>query len=354
MTRLSSIDALRGITVAAMLLVNNAGNWNHVYRWLEHAEWNGCNPPDFIFPFFLLIVGVSISLAYSTEITAGNDLNPVRMAVIKRGLRIIFLGLLLHLMACGAIEGRAFRLMGVLQRIGLCFTLAGLIHLTWRSARVQWTLIAAILLGYWLLLVKTAGTAPNLNLADRIDTLLLGKLAYEYDPLTHLAHDPEGVLTTLPSLATVLLGIRAGEWLRNEQSASLEIGGFGCIFLGGILAHYLPLNKQLWTSSFVLWTTGVGFLSISVMHYFIDQRGWPAFGRSLGINAITAYAGSWAGVCLLHATHTFQPVYHYLFELPFAATISPEFASFLFSATFTAAVVTAIKIMTVRGYRIVI
>ena len=354
MARLSSIDALRGITVAAMLLVNNAGNWNHVYRWLEHAEWNGCNPADFIFPFFLLIVGVSISLAYSPEVAAASELNTLRKIVIKRGVRILLLGLALHLIASLLIDGRAFRLMGILQRIGICFTLAGLIHLTWRSARVQWALIIAILFGYWLLLVKSGGTVPTVNLADKIDTLLLGKLAYQYDPNSHLAHDPEGILTTLPSLATVLLGLRAGEWLRNGQTKFLEYGGFIAVVIGGIWSCYLPLNKQLWASSFVLWTTGVGLLSISVMHYFIDQRGWPALGRSFGVNAIAAYAGSWVGICLLYGTHTFQPIYHLLFELPFATSVSPEFASFLFSFTFTAVFAVAMKVMAVRGLRIVI
>ena len=353
MARFSSIDALRGITVAAMLLVNNAGDWNHVYAWLEHADWNGCNPADFIFPLFLLIVGVSLNLAYASKIASGENLPALKKTVILRGARIIALGVILHLIACFTIDGRAFRLMGVLQRIGICFAAVGLIHLTWHSARVQWALIAALLLGYWGLMLAF-GTQPDFNLVDRIDTLLLGARAYQYNPLTHLAHDPEGILSTLPSLATVLLGLRAGEWLRTGQLQRLFNAGVISIVVGGLWSLILPLNKQLWTSSFVLWTAGFGMLVISAMHYLVDQKSWPAVGKSFGINAIAAYAGSWIGICLLSASGTFQPTFHYMFEVPLANSVSPEFASFMFSLTFTALFAIALKIMAARGWRIVI
>ena len=353
MARFSSIDALRGITVAAMLLVNNAGDWDHVYPWLEHAEWNGCNLADFIFPWFLLIVGVSLNLAYASKIATGENLAVLKKSVVLRGARIIALGLILHLIASYTIDGRAFRLMGVLQRIGICFTLVGLCHLTWHSARAQWILIVAILLGYWGLLCAF-GTQPDLNLADRIDTLLLGGRAYQYNPLTHLAHDPEGILSTLPSLATVLLGVRAGEWLRTGQLRRLLIAGVVAIVMGGLWSLLLPFNKQLWTSSFVLWTAGFGMVAIGLMHYLIDQKNWPAIGKSFGINAIAAYAGSWVGICLLYGSHLFEPIYHSLFAAPLSGSASPEFASFMFSFTFTALCAIALKIMALRGWRIVI
>lgn len=354
MARFSSIDALRGLTVAAMLLVNNAGDWNHVYPWLEHAEWNGCNPADFIFPFFLLIVGVSLNLALASKLAAPREHAALNRTVILRGARIVLLGLLLNLIACYLIDGRAFRLPGILQRIGICFTVGGLIHIGWQSARVQWALIVTILLGYWLLLTTNGGTVPDLNLADRIDTMLLGKLAYQFSPVTQLAHDPEGILSTLPSLATVLLGLRAGDWLRRGQLRQLVGAGLLCIVLGGIWSLILPLNKQLWTSSFVLWTAGFGMLAVSVLHILIDLKNWPAPGKSFGVNAIAAYAGSWIGICLLYGTHRFEPLYHAVFERPFAVTFSPEFASFLFSLTFTALFAVIVKLMAQRGLRIVI
>ena len=354
MARFSSIDALRGLTVAAMLLVNNAGDWDHVYAWLEHAEWNGCNPADFIFPFFLLIVGVSLNLAFAAKIEAGSNLTQLKKIVIERGVRIIVLGLLLNLVAFMLIDGRAFRLPGILQRIGICFTLVGLIHLNWHSARAQWALIVAILLGYWLLLWSTGGTVQQLNLADRIDTLLLGHLAYQYDPLTRLAHDPEGLLSTLPSLATVLLGVRAGAWLRHGQLKMLVGAGVASVVLGGLWSLVLPLNKQLWTSSFVLWTGGFGMLAIALLHYLIDQRNWPAVGKSFGINAIAAYAGSWIGICILYGSGAFRVIYPALFEAPFARSVSPEFASLMFALAFTAVFALVMKAMALRGWRIVI
>jgi predicted acyltransferase len=353
MARFSSIDALRGITVAAMLLVNNAGDWDHVYAWLEHAEWNGCNPADFIFPIFLLIVGVSLHLAYAGKITSGENLTPAKKAVLLRGARIVLLGLALHLIACYTIDERAFRVMGVLQRIGICFTVVGLIQLNWHSARIQWDLFVAILLIYWALLIGF-GMQPNLNLADRIDTLLLGARAYQFDPVTHLAHDPEGVLSTLPSLATVLLGLRAGAWLRSGQLRRLLFAGVGAMALGALWSICLPFNKQLWTPSFVLWTGGFGLIAIAVLHYLIDVKKWPAIGRSFGINAIAAYAGSWVGICLLYGTGAFEPIYRTVFVAPLGTAASPEFASFLFSLAFTSLCAIILKIMAVRDWRIVI
>lgn len=356
MARYSSIDALRGITVAAMLLVNNAGDWDHVYPWLEHAEWNGCHPADFIFPFFLLIVGVSLSLALSSVTSpkpgAVIDLPKVKKTVVMRGVRIIVLGIALHLIACLLIDGRAFRLMGVLQRIGICFSVVGLVHLTFQNARIQWGVIVAILVGYWVLLGGVY--VPQLNLADQLDTLLLGARAYQFDPITKLAHDPEGVLSTLPSIATVLLGVRAGEWLRTGQLRQLLIAGVVAIVLGGLWSLEMPLNKQLWTSSFVLWTAGFGMLVLSLMHYLIDQRNWPAVGKSFGINAIAAYAGSWIGICILYGTGLFDVIYQRGVAPLFATSVSPEFASLMFSIGFTSVFAVIVKIMERRGWRIVI
>ena len=355
MARYSSIDALRGLTVAAMLLVNNAGDWDHVYPWLEHSEWNGCSPADFIFPFFLLIVGVSLSLALSAKLATPTSRSELSRAVVLRGARIILLGLVLHLIAHALIDGRGFRLMGVLQRIGCCFALVGLCHIFVRSARVQWGIIAALLLGYWALLCGLPGSQllPQVNLADKIETLLLGARAYQFDPATGLAHDPEGILSTLPSLATVLLGVRAGEWLRNGQWRHLLIGGISALVLGGLWSCVFPLNKQLWTSSFVLWTAGAGMLAISLAHYLVDLKNWPPVGKSFGINAIAAYAGSWIGICLLYGTGAFAPIYRLVVESS-GGHSSDEFTSLLFSLAFTGVFALLMKVMALRGWRIVI
>lgn len=353
-TRIQSIDALRGLTVAAMLVVNDAGDWGHVYPWIEHADWFGCTLADFIFPFFMLIVGVSISLAFGDKIDAGADPAPLARAILLRGLRIFLLGVCLHLIASWTLQGREFRLLGVLQRIGICFALIGLLAVYVKSARVQWSLFVGILLGYWALLSLSGPLTPELNLADRIDTSLLGHLAYAFDPATGKAHDPEGILSTLPSLATALFGLRAGAWLREDKRLRLLWAGIIAVALGGIWAIVFPLSKQLWTSSFVLWTGGFGLLAIAVAHYLIDVRGWPAFGRSLGINAIAAYAGSWLATCALEGSGIMQPLYATVFEKPLVPSFGPFVPSLVFALVFSAAFWLVMVYLRRRGWRITI
>lgn len=352
--RLSSIDALRGLTVAAMLLVNNAGDWDHVYAWLEHAEWNGCTPADFIFPFFLLIVGVSLHLALAPKLERNTDLAQLSRSVVGRGLRIFALGIALHLIAYCLIEGRNFRLMGVLQRIGICFAIVGMIAIHVRSVKAQWLIIAGILLGYGALLLSSGSLQPDLNLADKIDSLLLGKLAYSFNPLTGFAHEPEGLLSTLPSLATVLLGLQAGRWLRNGQAHYLWLAAVLALLAGYLSADLLPLNKQLWTPSFVLWTAGFAYLCMGLAHALIDRLGMPALGRSFGINAIAAYAGSWVATCVLAAGGWAEPVYRTLFAIPLATHFSPEFASFAYAAAFTGVFALLMWLFKQRGWRITV
>ncbi len=351
-TRINSIDALRGLTVAAMLVVNDAGDWGHVYPWLEHSDWFGCTLADFIFPFFMLIVGVSISLALGPKVEAGGDPTILTRSVLLRGLRIVLLGVCLHVIASFALQGREFRLLGVLQRIGICFSLIGLLAIYVRSARVQWSIFAAILLGYWALLALSGPLSPDLNLADRIDTRLLGSLAYLFDPATGKAHDPEGILSTLPALATVILGLRAGAWLRAGKIRHLMLAGIAAIVVGGLWSLTFPLNKQLWTSSFVLWTGGFGMLGIALAHYLIDVRGWPAIGRSLGINAIAAYAGSWLATCALEGSGIMQPLYAIFFERPLLPSFGPFVPSLAFALAFAAVFWLLMGVFQKRGWRI--
>ncbi|GGC73480.1 acyltransferase family protein [Undibacterium terreum] len=352
--RLSSIDALRGLTVAAMLMVNSAGDWNHVYPWLEHAEWNGCTPADFIFPFFLLIVGVSLSLALGPKMESGAQPAQLARTVLLRAARIVLLGIALHVVAWALLEGRGFRLLGVLQRIGICFGFAGLLLVYVRNGFIQWGIFAAILLGYWTLLMAGGSLQPDTNLADKIDTVLLGKYAYLYDAASGKAHDPEGWLSTLPSVATVLLGIRAGEWLRKGQSSRLAAVGIAACLAGAVWALVLPLNKQLWTPSFVLWTGGFALLAIGLAHYLIDLRGWPALGRSFGVNAIAAYAGSWIATCVLAGSGAMMPLYKALFEVPLTPLVGPGFASAAFAAVFTMLWWLLMRLFYRRGWRITI
>ncbi|MBV7534666.1 DUF1624 domain-containing protein [Duganella sp. sic0402] len=350
--RINSVDAVRGLTVTAMLLVNDAGDWSHIYPWLEHAHWHGCTPADFIFPVFMLIVGVSIQLALGRQIEAGAVRPPLAQAVLLRGARIVALGIALNVVSMFAMDAH-FRLLGVLQRTGICFAAAGLIALYLPNARTQWALLAATLLGYWALLAG-GGMEPNTNLADRIDTALLGPWSYQFDSATGLAHEPEGILSTLPSLGTVLLGMRAGDLLRRGRIGTLAAAGALAMLVGGLWSLALPLNKQLWTSSFVLWTGGFGMLAIALAYQLIDVRGWPPLGRAMGVNAIAAYAGSWLASCALAASGVMGPLYEQVFRAPLAPLFGQEFASMAFAASFTAVFWLAMGYAWRRGWRITI
>lgn len=332
--RFDSVDALRGITVAAMLLVNNPGDWGHVYAPLLHAEWNGCTPTDLVFPFFLFIVGVSIALGIVPRVDAGADVASLRRAVMLRAAKIVGLGLLLHLLAFWLLDKPWFRPWGVLQRIGLCFAAAGLLA-TMTRAKAQWTIIATLLLGYWALLAAGGSFAPLDNLASRVDTALLGPLLYQFDAASGRGHDPEGLLSTLPAIATTLLGVRAGQWLRDGDAKRLLLAATIALAAGLVWSHWFPFNKNLWTSSYALWTAGWAMLALALCHALIDVRKWPALGRRFGANAIAAYVGSAAMVYVLAGPGWWEPIY----RIGFSGWMTPRFGPYLPSLVFALAFV---------------
>lgn len=349
-TRLNSIDVFRGLTVAAMLLVNNAGDWAHVYPWLEHAEWNGCTPADFIFPFFLFIVGVSLEFAIGSKLStvASGDL---WRSACWRAAKIFALGLALHVIAMILIPDRSFRLLGVLQRIGICFFLAATVLIYLRSTIVLCVFSAFTLIAYWFLLNSTGGYQPGINIVDQIDTMLLGPLAYQFDPVTFRAHEPEGVLSSLPAMVNVLLGVIAARLLRNKSKKTLTLVGVSLIGLAYLWSFSMPLNKQLWTSSFVCWTCGWGVLLLVCFHYLIDQKQLPSLGLSFGVNAITAYAAAWVVTCIIAATHAMPYIYPQWFVLALAKATSETFASFFFALLFTLSFGAWMYLLRRRGWR---
>ena len=332
--RFASVDALRGLTVAAMIVVNNPGDWSHVYAPLRHAAWHGCTPTDLIFPLFLFIAGVSITLALSARRAAGAMPHELRRGLAWRALRIIALGLALHVLAWWALSLEYFRPMGVLQRIGLCVLVSGWLAIH-TGPRTQWIAVAVLLLGYWLLLGWGGTFEPWMNLASRMDTLMLGQHAYEVDAFTGRAHDPEGLLSTVPAIATTLLGVRAGDWLKAGEWRSLLLLAIGALVCGLLWSSVLPFNKNLWTSSYVLWTAGWACLALVVLNEVIDRRGWPALGRSLGINAIAVYAGSTALVDLLIACGWLGPLQNVVARV-LTLSFEPEVASLAWALVFTA------------------
>jgi predicted acyltransferase len=333
--RIASVDALRGLAVAAMLLVNNPGDWGHVYWPLEHAAWHGCTPTDLIFPFFLFIVGISAALALGPRVDAGAPIGPLRATVVWRGVRIFGLGLVLHLLAWWLMHKPEFRVLGVLQRIGLCFAFAGVAALHLR-ARGQWTLLLALLIGYGALLLFDSATLEKVgSLNQRIDTVALGRWAYEWDAATGIAFDPEGLLSTLGALGTTVFGLICGGLLRREQTRGLLLTGIAAALVGWWWSRWLPWNKQLWTPSFVLWTGGLAAVVLTVAHQWIDRLGHHAIGRAFGLNAIGAYAGAWMCTVLLAATGGMEPLYRTVFG-PLGPLIGAYGQSLAFAIAFVA------------------
>ena len=333
--RSASVDALRGIAVAAMLLVNDPGDWSHVWWPLEHASWNGCTPTDLIFPGFLFIVGVSIALAFGPRVDAGLPRGSMMRTALIRGLRIVAVGVLLNALGWLAIDGAHMRFPGVLQRIGVCFMVAAWVALYLPARRQAW-LAALLLAGYAVLLFAGGTLEPYANIVSRTDTFVFGRFVWLIEPGTGRGHDPEGLLSTIPSIATVLIGLMAGRWLRAGQRSWLALGSVALLVAGYAASFVVPFNKNLWTPSFVLWTAGWSMLALWAAHELIDRRGWPAWGRAFGVNAIAVYAGSDLMVYALALFGWTGPVYQLVFASPITPIAGATVASHAFAVVFVA------------------
>jgi len=333
--RLLSLDALRGCTVAAMLLVNDAGDWEHVYAPLEHAQWHGFTPTDLIFPFFLFVMGVSAGLGIVPRAEQGADAAALFRAASMRALRIIALGLAINLLAAWLLPWAHVRLPGVLQRIGLCFA-ATAVFAIWFKPRVWWMTIVALLAGYWAILLAGGTIEPWDNIVSRVDSRIFGSTVYSIDAATGRGHDPEGLLSTLPSLATSLFGLCASIWLRSGQRRLLLIAGVAAVLLAALWSQWLPFNKNLWTSSFALWCAGWSMLALLAFHVAIDRKHWPPLGRRFGVNAIATYAGSELMQILLPAFGWQQPIYDRAFAGWITPLASPYVASLAYAIAFVA------------------
>ena len=325
--RFVSVDAMRGLTVAAMIFVNNPGDWSHIFGPFGHASWHGVTPTDIIFPTFLFIVGVSLALAAGPKLEAGADMAALQRAWWWRALRIVLLGWVLAAIAVAMLptapdDPIPWRPLGVLPRIGICFGLVGWFYLH-SSSRLRWWAFAGLLAVYAALLIAWGDLTRDHSLPSRVDALLLGHFAYHYNGATGLGYDPEGILSTLGALASTLFGTQCGDWLRRQQLRPIVLTGAG-FAAAGLLLHWawvlpggsrwappaalhaalgwLPINKALWTPPFVLFAGGLSALALVVVHGLIEEWHLPPIGRRFGVNAITAYAGSILMVCLLDGT----------------------------------------------------
>jgi predicted acyltransferase len=347
--RIASVDALRGMTVAAMLLVNNAGDWDHVFAPLEHSAWNGCTPTDLVFPFFLVIAGVSLSLATGARWARGEAGGRLLPPLLLRAGRVILLGVALHALAWWLMDKPHFRPMGVLQRIGLCVAGAATVGSAWRSERGRWMVLASLLLGYGALMSLGGGWAPGANLAARVDSLVFGHGNYEWDAARGTGSDPEGLLSTLGALGSVVLGLIVGERLRQGRGCSLwPIGGV-LLLLGAVGTAWMPWNKPLWTPSFVLWTGGWACLALAAAHEWVDRRGGRPWGRAFGVNAIGAYAVAWGVAVCLAGFGWMPPLYRTVFG-PLGRVVGPDGQSLAFALVFVAMFAAFVRWLDRRGW----
>jgi predicted acyltransferase len=340
-----------------MILVNNSGN-EYPYWPLEHAEWNGWTPTDLIFPFFLFIVGVSLVFSFESRLNRGDSRLVLVLHTFRRAVIIFAIGLAMNAVG-DLLSSRGVRIPGVLQRIGICYFVASLLYLYVRPRTRAW-IVAALLIGYWVLMrfVPVPGLGvpvrdipflhPDANLGAYLDRKFLIHLWGTGSRLYEVTRDPEGLLSTLPSIATALLGVFTGEWLRSKRSPQNKALGmlvFGVIGLiaGRTWGIWFPINKKLWTSSYVLFTAGFALVCLALCYWATDIKRWRgAWTKPLlifGRNAITVYIVAW----LLAVVLDFFSIplngdmlsgHDYVFERYFAALGSPSFTSLLFSLAF--------------------
>ncbi len=344
--RMLSLDAFRGLTVAGMILVNNPGSWSASYAPLKHAEWHGWTPTDLIFPFFLFIVGVSITLAFARRVEGGGSKRDMFWKTAKRSLIIFGLGLVLA--GFPYFNLATIRIPGVLQRIAVCYFFASVIFL-WTSVRMQALIAAALLVAYWLLMILTpvpgygAGDlSVDGNLVAFIDRTLLAGHIYKPN------YDPEGIFSTIPAIATTLCGVLAGHWLRASRTPLDKVRGMVVAGVVGVLVGWLwhgwfPINKPLWTSSYVLFTAGMALLLLALCYWLIDIKGWRRWSLPFvvfGVNAlIVFFLSGLVGRLLViwkltRADGSEVALKTFIYENLFASWASPINASLAFAICF--------------------
>lgn len=370
--RLLSLDVFRGATIAAMLLVNHPGSWSHVYAPLRHAPWHGWTPTDLIFPFFLFVVGITTSLSIESRRERGVPQRDLAFRIVRRGALILFLGLFLNAFpfyTWGSMPGVEdpslldrlqdrfdhMRFPGVLQRIGLAYIVGGLLVLRTPGRRVLGVVITTLLLGYWTLmtLVPVPGTGtigarlldePDMVLSAWIDRQIFGDHLW----VQSRTWDPEGLLSTIPAIATLLLGVMAGRILRETgplEQRLRQLFLLGSVWTATGLAWSLvfPINKNLWTSSYTLFTAGIAMLSISAVGWVVDvarSRWWTPPLVAFGINPILAFVGSGLMARLIYSLikvdrgEAVVPVQAAIHGTMFESWLPPRLASLAFAVTF--------------------
>ncbi|HEV8579090.1 MAG TPA: DUF5009 domain-containing protein [Thermoanaerobaculia bacterium] len=351
--RLRSLDVFRGATIAAMIVVNDAGDWDKTYWPLLHAKWHGWTPTDLVFPFFLFAVGIAIPYAFAGRLAkSGGDRHPLYWQIVQRTLILFALGLCLAWFPFYNVDWPTARIPGVLQRIAVVyfFTALAWLHL---SPRARALLLVTLLAGYWLamMLIPVPGhgagdLGPQGNLSAFVDHAVLGRHIWRKAPGPG---DPEGILSTLPAIATALAGLFAGDWLRSpraprEKLKGMLLWGIGGTVAGLALSPWFPINKNLWTSTYVLFTAGMALLLQAILYYAVDLKqrdGWARPFTVFGTNSIFAFVASGF---LAKVSRTFHwpaagepiTVHEWLYRHLFASWLPDNAASLAWALAFTA------------------
>ncbi len=337
--RLIALDAFRGVTIALMILVNTPGDGRFVYWPFRHAEWNGWTPTDVVFPSFLWIAGLALTLSFTRRRAGGMRRADLLRQATRRALILYALGLLVY--AFPRFDLSTLRLMGVLQRIAICYLAGAAIWLwTGRRGRIAW--IVALLGVYWalMMLVPVPGYGAGRldvegNFAHYVDRIVLGRHNYAYT----VTWDPEGIVSTLPAIATLLFGTLAGDILALPRTLPdrlwrMAAAGVVLIALGLLASHWLPINKKLWTSSFSLFMAGLDFVLLAATAWIVDVRGWARAVRPFvifGMNAISVYMVAELLDSALYALDVRERI----FATVFAPLASPVNASLLYALAYT-------------------
>jgi len=342
--RIISLDILRGATIAAMILVNTPGSWEYVYPPLLHSPWNGITFTDIIFPFFLFIVGISISLSLRSFKDDQRIPTSLLLKLVKRSAILFFIGLTLN--AFPYFDLSILRIPGVLQRIAIVFFISAMIFL-YCNVKGQIIICFSILGMYWLLMkvVPFPGheqgiLTPEDNLAAWIDHALLKGHLWNQTKVW----DPEGLLSTMPAISSGLIGVIFGQFFlvekdsQNRWSTSFVMANL--LMLGGILIDpFFPINKSIWSSSYVLFTSGIAMQTFLCFHWIIEVKKWSFWLQTpmihFGSNAITAYAFSGVLAMLLYTIQLADgSLYNWIYVHGFLPFFLPRLGSFLFAFSF--------------------
>jgi len=301
--RLVCLDVFRGLAVAGMILVDNPGSDEGAYWPIKHAEWNGWTPADFIFPSFLFLVGVSLVFSFSSRLRRGQSRRQILFHVFKRSLVLIAIGLLVNASPIVGLDLHTWRFEGVTQRIALCYLVAAILVL-WSNRREQWIALGTCLVGYWAILrfVPVPGFGlpgrdipfmdPDRNLVAWLDRKLFTGHLYNG------TRDPEGIISTIPAIATTLIGVLTGHWLLSEKNAGTKaLRMLLCGILGLVTGlawnHWFPINKNLWTSSFALFTGGFALVFLAFLYWVLEIKQWRGSWTMpilvFGMNAIVGF-----------------------------------------------------------------